>query len=78
MALTRLKQGWGQIDRARKLRVGDPRVFLKAVENADIRAIQFAHETNSPGFVFVRNVYLHRRTKAMNLREKFSCRPPMM
>ncbi|MOA12691.1 hypothetical protein D3C78_1327070 [compost metagenome] len=39
-----------QVDRARQLGIGDPGVFLKAVENTDVGAIQFAHEKISPVF----------------------------
>ncbi|MNN70001.1 hypothetical protein D3C81_1858300 [compost metagenome] len=39
-----------QIDRARQFGIGDPGIFLKAVENAYVGAIQFTHEIISPVF----------------------------
>ncbi|MNY67165.1 hypothetical protein D3C86_2047020 [compost metagenome] len=40
--------GRRQVDRACEVGVGDPRILLQAVQNADIGTVQFAHETKTP------------------------------
>ncbi|CAN2968197.1 hypothetical protein METHPM2_1330016 [Pseudomonas sp. PM2] len=68
-----------QVDRAGQVGIGDPRILLQGVENADIGTVQFAHETKSPVY-YVYAVFLSANGRRRNetqinilLRHAYDC-----